>query len=462
MTYSTYRLLASLLTQVVDPSTSNPSEIERTCDIPPPFSTVEHSVWAKLVRLWLEHGAPLLEGQAPRECPACGMASTRFLFMSHDGYPYNECLDCGCWYVPRRIDASLYARFYEACDEARLLADSGFTRRSSDENLAGDLERIGSYLDMLVPLLPVSKHKQRYLDIGAGTGTSLLAAQARSLDAVGLETAPRAFECAARRGVRMLDAARGFPAGPFELISLWETLEHLDDPLQTLRASASILAPHGMLAVTLPNLDSPPARIMRGDCSFLGGGSDGPGHINLFGSQQLERLFTRAGLSLLHIDGQYSTNFLELAGYLLGRHRGATDLLNGRRIQCQLPAVLVDILNSLGPALAILERQTLFSPILIAVACRRNDKLAMQSVADGLRATCERNIDEEEEKLRKGVTHIKDLAESLQREVIIRDKMLGDLQAVANEMQRELRLLRVKHPLATMIVEKARRLYSKK
>jgi len=444
MSYSLLTVLAAQLAQAATAGSLQSSTAEQDYEVPPPFSTVEHELWSRLVHLWLQHGAPLLAGQEPRACPACGSSAARGLFTSHDGYPFNECEGCGCWYVPRRIDPDLYERFFQRCPEARTLADAGFAKRASDENLAADLARIGAYLDLLLPQLPDGR--RGYLDIGAGTGSSLVAAREKGLDGLGVEAAPQSFAVAARRNVRMLDARDGLPEGPFGLISLWETLEHLDDPLAVLQAGRSALALGGLVAITVPNLDSPLTRIMRGDCSFVGGGSDGPGHVNLFGPAQLRRLFDRAGLSLIHLDGQYGSNYFELAGYVLGRHRGAADLLKQCPIRTKLPATVLAFLNSLGPALTTLERAALLSPIVLAVACRQDDRSGLEAVAQAMAAQRERELSETMARLENGAVDMKALVASLQEEIAIRDRMLAD-------MERELEIFRSKRPLVRLLLE---------
>jgi SAM-dependent methyltransferase len=444
MSYSLLTFIVARLAQAANAGSAEITTGEAEYDVSPPFSTVEHESWSRLVHLWLQHGAPLLAGQEPRACPACGSSAARGLFTSHDGYPYNDCEDCGCWYVPRNIDPSLYERFFRHCPEAMTLAEAGFAKRASDENLTADLARIGAYLDLLLPQLPDGY--LRYLDIGAGTGSSLVAAREKGLDALGVEAAPQSFAVAGRRNVRILDAKDGLPEGPFGLISLWETLEHLDDPLAVLQAGRSALAPGGLVAITIPNLDSPLTRIMRGDCSFVGGGSDGPGHVNLFGPEQLRRLFDRAGLSLIHLDGRFGSNYFELAGYVLGRHRGAADLLKQCPIRTKLPASVLAFLNSLGPALTTLERATLLSPIVLAVACRQEDRKGLDAVEQAMAAQREHELSETTAQLESGIVDTEARVASLQEEIAIRDRMLAG-------MERELKTFRSKRPLVRLLLE---------
>jgi SAM-dependent methyltransferase len=404
-----------------------------------PFSTISHADWVLSVHAWLQHGVPLLAEQAPRACPACGSDSRWPLFVSYDGYPFSECLDCGCWYVARQVDHAMFDRFFELCPAAHEIARKAFEKRASEENLSLDLRRIGAYLDTLITATGRVPGVLRYLDVGAGTGASLIAARDRGMAAIGVEVDPRALEIARSRG---LDMRQDLSDGPFELISLWESLEHVSDPLAILRAAHELLAAGGLLAMTVPNRDSPMAALMRGDCSFLGGGTEGPGHINMYGSAQLERLFERTGFELVYLDGQYASNLLELAGYALGRHRGASSLLEAQRTEYNLSTPLATVLSGAGPAIALFEREARLAPVLFAVAARKSDLQAVAPVAARLAERLKISLAEQTTALSRGLEALEaevsrrdEIIRTLQGEVNLRDEMLQRLQATANQLE---------------------------
>lgn len=404
------------------------ADAQTSLELVPPFSTISHADWARSVRFWLEHGTALLAEQPPRACPACGSAVHRLLFTSYDGYPFAECLDCGCWYVPRQVDQGLFDRFFEQFPQARANAQHGLDQRASSDNLTQDLERIGAYLDTLTASFEPEKAAIRYLDIGAGMGSSLIAARERGITAVGVEIDPNGVQVGLARGVDIRNPSQGLPEGPFDLISFWESLEHICDPLDAVATAARRLAPNGLLALTVPNLNSPMAQIMRGDAAFICGGSDGAGHINLFGPSQLQRLLERAGLELLGVDGQYASNVLELAGYLLGRHRGATSLLDGTPVQYQLPSALARSLMAAGPAMALAERNAGLTPILFAVAARKADFEQMAPVAARLAEHHKKALAAQAEAISRGLPDFPAQIQTLQREIAIRDEWLERLR----------------------------------
>jgi SAM-dependent methyltransferase len=336
-----------------------------------PFTNMEQADWAEAVRLWNAHGRSAIASLERRPCPACGGADSRPLFESYDGYPYVECNDCGCWHVPLRVEAALFDAFFARCPAARAVADRMFALRATPEYDSATVERMTANLDAVAPLLGGGDAPGRYLDIGCGVGHSLQVAAGRGMQAAGTESSADCLRIARAKGLEVRSAGEPLPAGPFRLVSLWESLEHIADPAALLEACRPLLEPRGLLAFTVPNQLSPLVRLQRGDCSIVHGGYDTPGHINLFGPGNLGRLLGRCGYELLDVDGLYGLNANELAAYAAGLNRGARDLLSGANPAVGLPGPASQALGHIGPAFAVIERMALLSPILYGIACRK-------------------------------------------------------------------------------------------
>ncbi|MBX9903488.1 MAG: class I SAM-dependent methyltransferase [Burkholderiales bacterium] len=338
-----------------------------------PFSTASQSDWAEAVRLWNENGSHLIAGLAKRPCPACGQNDARSLFQSYDRYTFVECIPCGCWYVPQKVEAELFERFFSETPKAVEVMQRTLEGRRTEASRLSNLERIGAYLDQLIPLLSGTSGL-RYLDMGCGLGQSLEAAQARGLQASGVESSRECITIASQAGLQVCHVSdNGLRQQKFNLISFWESLEHMVEPAAVLQDCLQHMAPNSLLAFTVPNQNSPPVRSQRGDCSVVNGGYDTPGHINLFNPETIERLLDRSGYTLLALDGQYGLDLSELISYFLGKQRGAYDLLQGRAVQSGLTEENHSLLRAIGPAYALLERITLTAPILFGFACRKGD-----------------------------------------------------------------------------------------
>src|SRR5262249_33696444 len=103
------------------------------------------------------------------------------------------------------------------------------------------------------------------LDIRCGTGALLEAGRGRvRWRRLRGECDPGAAEQARRRGIETwtgeLEAA-AIAERSIDVAILQHVLEHVRDPIQTLRRAAVLLRPGGLLAGELPNLDSWDARL---------------------------------------------------------------------------------------------------------------------------------------------------------------------------------------------------------
>jgi SAM-dependent methyltransferase len=107
----------------------------------------------------------------------------------------------------------------------------------------------------------------RVLDVGCGTGFLLEQLAQRGFSGVGIDLSPESIAHARERleelgAADRLDARLGSayepPEGEFDLITVTDVLEHLEDPRRCLQALRERLAPAGLLVVSTPNRRSLP------------------------------------------------------------------------------------------------------------------------------------------------------------------------------------------------------------
>lgn len=347
----------------------------------PPFSSMAADDWRAAVRLWRQHAPALLDGVPRRGCPGCGDGDSRPVLQSYDGYPYHECMTCGCWFVPLVIDTAVFDRLFERSPEARALAERMMKGRDEETRRAADMSRIGHYLDVLRPMLGQSE-SPRYLDVGCGVGHSLRAARDRGINGHGVEVDATARALANQDGLTVAADLDALGPGTYDIISFWETLEHIADPLAALQRVVPRLAPDGVVSLTVPNLNAPAVRVMREACAWVHGGYNTPGHVNLFNGAVLTRLFERAGLHVFHVEGLYASGWHEIAAYMTGSSRGAYDALGlGQGLHPGLAADFVDALSQVGPGMELVERLAACSPIVWVTACRADRAGAFAAAA---------------------------------------------------------------------------------
>jgi len=139
------------------------------------------------------------------------------------------------------------------------------------------------------------KTSGRLLDIGCATGEFLYYLKTRYGWAVqGVEASHYASELGRKK--YNLDIINGtldqahFPAEYFDAITLWEVLEHLNHPTETLENIHRILKPDGVLIIRVPNHAS-------WDAALFGkywAGYDAPRHLFVFSPATITRLLEQA------------------------------------------------------------------------------------------------------------------------------------------------------------------------
>lgn len=165
-------------------------------------------------------------------------------------------------------------------------------REALDEEIIKEAERTGKLRH--VPL-PTGK---RVLDVGCGGGSFLRLCRRFGATVHGVEPSESAAEVAREQGVPVFcGTVEQFAAETndrFDLITSAHVVEHLPDPLSALSAMKKLLAPAGMIWISVPNGAYPLARALRGHWHS----SDLPYHLMHFSPESLAIAGKRAGLAL--------------------------------------------------------------------------------------------------------------------------------------------------------------------
>ena len=88
----------------------------------------------------------------------------------------------------------------------------------------------------------------RVFDYGCGLGATI----ALLPDAEGWDVSAEAREACRRRGIRVYENLGDVPAGSYDVVICRHVLEHVEDPLGTLRTIRRLLKPEGTLILVLP------------------------------------------------------------------------------------------------------------------------------------------------------------------------------------------------------------------
>lgn len=105
----------------------------------------------------------------------------------------------------------------------------------------------------------------RLLDVGCALGFFVEAAQRRGWDAEGIDISAHAVRYAVEKlGVKaragLLETA-GFEAESFDVLTMWDVVEHFTDPLGQLRYCHTLLREDGLIALSTPDVGSLVAKV---------------------------------------------------------------------------------------------------------------------------------------------------------------------------------------------------------
>ena len=155
------------------------------------------------------------------------------------------------------------------------------------------------------------------LDVGAYIGVFVEVAAAAGWRAQGVEPSAWAAAQAQGRGLAVhagtLDST-DLPAESFDVVTMWDVIEHLADPAAELARARRLLRPGGWLVAHTMDIGAPVARLMGGRWPWLM-----DMHLYYFDRRTLAAIMARAGFDVVWQGAQ--GRYLRL-GYLASRVGG--------------------------------------------------------------------------------------------------------------------------------------------
>ena len=164
----------------------------------------------------------------------------------------------------------------------------------------------------------VSKYSNigKILDIGCATGIFLLASRQSGWETQGIEFSEYASRIARNQNLNVCtgDTRQALNSGKikekdFDVVTLWDTAEHLVDPLHVFVDAYKFLKPGGVLFVQTLNIDGDKARNEGQNWHFF----RPPKHLFYYSERTLKAYFERAGFDLIK-DDDFSKDVVTLGG----------------------------------------------------------------------------------------------------------------------------------------------------
>lgn len=245
-----------------------------------------------------------------------GVESWTAFACTHDGYGRHhtivQCRQCGLVYANPRLDRHDILDTYEAVEDP-LYVEEREGRVLTFEHHLQPLERLTG-----------SPAGRPLLDVGCYTGVFVEIAARHGWDAWGVEPSLWAVERARARGLRVLPGtleAADLPEAMFDVVTMWDVIEHLPDPRRTLQRVHRLLRPGGLVAVHTIDIESLFARLMGARWPWLM-----EMHVYYFSRRTLCDMLGKCGFEV--VSDRPQGRYLRL-GYLMNR-AGALVPLVGR------------------------------------------------------------------------------------------------------------------------------------
>lgn len=167
-----------------------------------------------------------------------------------------RCPDCGLWYTDRRWNAQGIAAYYQ---EAYF---NGGVDGAFKDYRSESAEKQVDFSHKFLALTALKKGG-KLLDVGCATGVSLAAAAKAGYEPEGLELSAWAVAHNATPYPIHHCAFTDFNApGRYDVITLWDVLEHVADPDAVFAKLHALLNPGGLAVVSYPDPGTWMARMM--------------------------------------------------------------------------------------------------------------------------------------------------------------------------------------------------------
>ena len=254
-------------------------------------------------------------------CPACGSHHRRTL--AHEG-PLGivQCQYCKLAYTSPRYKAP----------QAHYLGEREAILRKYGSILRGEQDhpRDANYDQELQAIAEIAP-SGRLLDVGSHCGFFLRRARGMGWDLTGVE--PSANACALGQEFFHLNIVQGtlaeaaFPSGSFDVVTLVDVFEHVDQPVSILEEARRVMKPNGVLFIKVPNIvyylaKYRVARVLGIDTEIF----DAKEHVAHYSQRTLRRTVARAGFSVQRFfvprpiqDGAQWKKALRTAGHAAAR-----------------------------------------------------------------------------------------------------------------------------------------------
>ena len=245
-------------------------------------------------------------------CPACGSARPYAYRFTVNGSPVRQCQGCGLGRAePNGFDPG---RYYTADYFNGQHSDGYADYLGAEPVLRKEFARTVTFIRKFMP-------GGRLLDIGCAYGFFLQEAR-HYYDVAGIELAADAAEHCRRTGLNVVSGVADVPTlsrlGQFDVITMFDVIEHLPEPDEVLATAARHLKRGGIMVITTGDFASVAARVMGPKWRLM----TPPQHLWFFTRDSIRALGETVGLTMIDFAHPAKVVPLSLIAFQLRRMLG--------------------------------------------------------------------------------------------------------------------------------------------
>jgi 2-polyprenyl-3-methyl-5-hydroxy-6-metoxy-1,4-benzoquinol methylase len=222
-----------------------------------------------------------------------------------------QCKKCGFKYINPRIKQEFIIKGYSEGTDENFVSQANSREKTFNKSL--------KYIEKFT-----KGEKGKIYDIGTAGGSFLQAAKKRGWNVYGSEPNKWLVNwCKENYDIKIHQGdifSHKFESANFDVVTLWDVLEHVPDPTKNLKEINRILKQNGILIVNYPDIDSWVSKILKKKWMFLLSV-----HLFYFNKKTIKKILKKTEFEIIKIKPHFQTLRL---GYLIYRMKAYSKLIH--------------------------------------------------------------------------------------------------------------------------------------
>ena len=230
-----------------------------------------------------------------------------------DNFTVIECEYCGFTHVIPIPEQEELEKLYE---DEYYSSDKPLTFKETEEDRSWWELHYNFYYELIEKNLKLNSKK--LLDIGSGPGLFLKVGKKRGWNVTGFEPSIRAYQCSKKFGLNIIndffDVKTALEDGAFDVVSMFNVIEHLADPKSIIKDVKSVLKERGLFCIIAPNDYNPLQNTLKKNLNVDSYWLEPPEHLNYFNFHSVKKLLEELDFEVINSLATFPMEFFILNG----------------------------------------------------------------------------------------------------------------------------------------------------